>query len=177
MNRSSESEPFSVTANEQNTNNPDENGRTGILDEVLENTKKTSQVNGIVVGALKDIDTDSGVPTVDFPMNPTGRPIPARSTVELKHEHIGREVALLFELNDVRKPIVIGLMHAPVNPFTQVSVDNRIHEITAEKELLLRCGEASIHLREDGKIIIKGRDILSRARRTNKVKGGSIQLN
>lgn len=148
---------------------------SGILEEVLDNTTKKCRVNGIVVGTLTGID-DAQVPLVDFPMNPTGRPLPTRSTVALETAHIGRDVALLFEQNDVRKPIVIGLMHASVAP-VEIIKDNQLVAITAEKELLLRCGESSILLREDGKIVIKGKDILSRARRTNKVKGGSVQLN
>lgn len=116
------------------------------------------------------------VPYVDFEMNPTGRSLSARSTVALKKEHIGREVALLFEQNDVRKPIVIGLMHVPERSI-EVAVDGEIQEVSAENELLLRCGKSSILLRKDGKIVIKGENILSRARMTNKVKGGSVQLN
>lgn len=145
------------------------------LDDVARNTEKSSQVNGIVVGSFVSKD-EAGVPFVDFPVNPTGRPLAARSTVELLDEHTGREVALMFEQNDVRKPIIIGLMHVPTRS-VKVEVDGAVQEVTAEKELLLRCGKSSILLRQDGKIIIKGENILSRARMTNKVKGGSVQLN
>ena len=152
-----------------------ENRRQDFLEDVVRYTEKTSQVNGLVVGTL--VHRDEGRrPFVDFSINPTGRPLAARTTVELKDDHKGREVALMFEQNDVRKPIIIGLMHEP-STTVQVDVDGDIQEVTAEKELLLRCGKSSILLRQDGKIIIRGENILSRARMTNKVKGGSIQLN
>lgn len=150
-----------------------ENPSNNFLDDVVRHTEKTARVNGVVVGTLARRGED-GIPYVDFSMNPTGRPLPARSTVEIKDDHAGRDVALMFEQNDVRKPIIIGLMHVPS---IQVAIDGEVKEITAEKELLLRCGKASILLRRDGKIIIKGENILSRARMNNKVKGGSIQLN
>ena len=49
--------------------------------------------------------------------------------------------------------------------------------IEGEGELILRCGRATVTLREDGKIVIRGVDVLSRASRTNRIKGGSVQLN
>ena len=47
----------------------------------------------------------------------------------------------------------------------------------AKKNLTLRCGEGSITLREDGKILIKGKDLVSRAQRTIRIKGGSVAIN
>jgi hypothetical protein len=49
--------------------------------------------------------------------------------------------------------------------------------ITAEKELVLECGEASVSLRRDGKISIKGRSILSRSKGVHKIQGGSVRIN
>ena len=151
------------------------NDARDFLDDVAQLTEARTNVEGIVVGTLTGLD-EAGVPLVDFSLNPTGRPISARSTVALNEDHRGCNVALMFEQNNVRQPIVIGLMHVPGKKMA-VTVDGEIQEVVAEKELLLRCGKSSILLRRDGKIIIKGENILSRARMTNKVKGGSIQLN
>jgi hypothetical protein len=49
--------------------------------------------------------------------------------------------------------------------------------LEAKGEMILRCGRATITLREDGKVVIQGLDVLSRASRTNKLKGGSVQIN
>lgn len=49
--------------------------------------------------------------------------------------------------------------------------------IEAKKNLTLKCGEGSITLRKDGKILIKGKDLVSQAKRTNRVKGGSVTIN
>jgi hypothetical protein len=49
--------------------------------------------------------------------------------------------------------------------------------IDAGEELTLRCGEASIRITRDGKIVIRGEHILSRAKGTQRIKGGSVAIN
>ena len=49
--------------------------------------------------------------------------------------------------------------------------------IEARKNLTLRCGEGSITFRDDGKILIKGKDLVSHAKRMNRVKGGAVAIN
>lgn len=49
--------------------------------------------------------------------------------------------------------------------------------LEARKGLVLRVGEGSITIRADGKILIKGKDLVSHAKRTNRIKGGSVSLN
>ena len=50
-------------------------------------------------------------------------------------------------------------------------------QLTAEREIVLRCGKASITLTRAGKVLIRGEYIFSRSTGVNKMKGGSIQLN
>jgi hypothetical protein len=49
--------------------------------------------------------------------------------------------------------------------------------IEAKKNLTLKCGEGSITIRQDGKILIKGKDLVSHAQRMNRIKGGSVSIN
>ena len=49
--------------------------------------------------------------------------------------------------------------------------------IEAKKNLTLKCGEGSIAIREDGQILIKGKDLVSHAKRMNRIKGGSVSIN
>ena len=49
--------------------------------------------------------------------------------------------------------------------------------LQARKRLIVHCAEGSVELRSDGKVLIKGRDIVSRAQRTNRIKGGSVAIN
>ena len=49
--------------------------------------------------------------------------------------------------------------------------------IEAKHSLTLRVGAGSITIREDGKILIKGKDLVSHAQRVNRIKGGAVQIN
>lgn len=49
--------------------------------------------------------------------------------------------------------------------------------LEAKHSLSLRVGESSITIREDGKILIKGKDLVSHAQRMNRIKGGAVSIN
>ena len=48
---------------------------------------------------------------------------------------------------------------------------------TANKQIVLKCGKASITLTRAGKVLIRGAYLSSRSSGVNRIKGGSIQLN
>lgn len=56
-------------------------------------------------------------------------------------------------------------------------VDGKRVAIEGADEIELRCGEASITLRRNGKIIIKGTYVESSSKGVNRVKGGAIKIN
>ena len=58
-----------------------------------------------------------------------------------------------------------------------VVVDGKKITIEAEQEVVLKCGDASITLTRAGKIIIRGKYVLSRASGVNRILGGSVQVN
>jgi hypothetical protein len=49
--------------------------------------------------------------------------------------------------------------------------------IEAGESLSLKCGESSVDLRKDGKLMIRGVDVLTRAKRRQRIKGGSVAIN
>jgi hypothetical protein len=49
--------------------------------------------------------------------------------------------------------------------------------IEAKRSVTIRVGEGSIDIREGGKILIKGTDVVSHAKRTNRIKGGAVAIN
>jgi len=140
----------------------------------------------------------SGALLVDFESNRLG-PLPARTTVPLTHEQHQRAidsrqgVVLMFENGERSKPLVLGLVqevsasplvdaileNLPTANQVEVTVDGKpqVIEFDAEQELVLRCGQASITLRRDGKILIRGAYVETRASGTNRIKGGSVQIN
>jgi hypothetical protein len=157
---------------------------------VQANMSKPQRLDGVVIGTLVGLN-DVGDPLVDFPANGSGAPVAARSTVVMEKLETGREVVLMFEGGNPDKPIIMGLIQPPQadkpiaagsarsygqNPM-MAEVDGERLVFTAEKEIVLRCGKASITLTRAGKILIRGAYLLSRSSGVNRIKGGSIQIN
>ena len=139
----------------------------------------------VVVGVIVAID-EGGVPCVSFPGCPLERGVSARSTTAFSASEIGSQVAVLFENGDMGKPVVLGKIlltqqrnNEPSKPHSSVNavVDDERVTICADREIVLRCGEASITLTQAGKIIVRGTYILNRSSGVNKIKGASVQIN
>ena len=58
-----------------------------------------------------------------------------------------------------------------------MQLDDQRLELRAEREIVLRCGKASITLTRAGKVIIQGAYLSSRSSGVNRIKGGSVQIN
>lgn len=142
---------------------------------------------GVVIGTVVAIG-ESGC-HVDFPQNPDAEPQAALLAATVAADDVGRRVALAFPAQDWRQPLVLGLIHESVAAETtgaletegdeslEVVADDRRVTISAEKELVLRCGKSSITLTPGGKIIVRGTHLLQRASGVNRIKGGSVQIN
>ncbi len=119
---------------------------------------------------------------VDYPENPHG-PIAARSTVTLdmqaSSEAGRREALLVFEEERSDRPVIVGLLVGGppfAKPLT-ATVDGQRVVIEGKDEIVLRCGEASITLRRNGRVVIRGSYVETRSRGVNRIKGGSVQIN
>lgn len=141
------------------------------------------QPGEVVIGQIVDLNNNTGMPLVDFPGNLTQHAVAALTTIPLSQEHLGREVALLFAEGNLAKPVVMGLIRTDLESSAQknrplvAQVDDEKIVLSAEKEIVLNCGKATITLTRAGKIIIRGAYIVSRAAGVNCIKGGSIQMN
>jgi hypothetical protein len=69
----------------------------------------------------------------------------------------------------------IGRYREPEKEIKKKAPENLVVE--AKKQLDLKCGQSSIVMRRDGKLVLKGVDVVSRAKRNNKIKGGSVNIN
>jgi hypothetical protein len=135
------------------------------------------EMTGVTRGVL--VQLEDGCPFVDFEGNPEGKPLLACSTVVLVARDLGREAVLTFEDGDARRPIILGMIQtgAPRAPLVSAELDGDSLEFSADRQIVLRCGEASITLTRAGKVLIRGKYVLSRSSGVNMVKGGVIHLN
>ena len=114
-----------------------------------------------------------------------GEVVTAMSTVALTREQLGSTVVCVFDEGDLRRPIVIGVLcqpgHAASTSAAEARVtvvaDNERLVLSAEREVTLRCGDASITLTRAGKVVISGTYVVSRSSGYNKIKGAAVDIN
>lgn len=157
-----------------------------LLDSLIEQSATTSArpSSGLTIGRLLALADEGRVPLVWYPGQPTDAGMRARSAVDLHGAHIGQDVVLGFEHQDPTLPIVLGLLQGqagwplPTMP-RQVTVeaDGQRMLVTAQQELVLRCGKSSISLRADGRVEIRGVTVSTEATAANHIRGGSVELN
>jgi len=153
------------------------------LDSIL--TSEQIRTTVLSRGLLKEIQDDGtlvvdvggyGSETIECDLLVTG------GNAELRLE-AGDSVLFAPPESESGRGCVLGKIgsYSPVGQDSIANGVSTIHdrniEITADSKLVLRCGEGSLTVREDGTVIIKGSRILSRSKGVNKIKGASVQLN
>jgi hypothetical protein len=73
---------------------------------------------------------------------------------------------------DERKGLV-----PPAGIVFEAEIDGSRLRIGARDEVVIQCGKASITLRRNGKVIIKGTQVESHSTGTNRIKGGQVRVN
>lgn len=145
-------------------------------------TQPASMV-GVYRGMVSDVALDSGMIRVVIPTVFGMEPVTARSVVPLSKERIGGEVVIAFEAGDPQSPYIIGALWNPdlppvvTQPSVEAKVDGEQVVIEGKREIVLKCGEASITLTRAGKILLRGKYLMSRSSGVNRIKGGSVQIN
>ncbi|MBP7148223.1 MAG: hypothetical protein KBD01_11795 [Acidobacteria bacterium] len=135
------------------------------------------RIEGVVVAVVTHVGPDGAA---GLRYGDGSGAVAGRSLVPLGAADAGREVAVMFENGDPRRPFVIGrLEQAPAAAPSgrRVVIDGETVELSAEKEVVLRCGKSSITLTRSGKVLIRGAYLSSRSTGVNRIYGGSIQLN
>jgi hypothetical protein len=115
-------------------------------------------------------------------------------------------VVLQFEGGDPARPIIVGLVQEPKTLLSELlagpvreakpgkaekaaktevtakskseaRLDGKKVVLEADHQIELRCGDASITLTRDGKIIVKGAYVETYSRGVNRIKGGAVKIN
>lgn len=71
--------------------------------------------------------------------------------------------------------VVIARVASPRPVRAILDTERRV--ISADREVVLQCGKASITLTRAGKVIIRGEYVLTRSAGVNRIKGASVQIN
>lgn len=168
--------------------------RPGILRLSGSGPVSPARISGHVTGKL--VELRDGAAYVNYPGNPHGTLLAASTLAHevLLHAHAHEcAVLLVFERERSNQPIIVGVLSEPSTPQSQsrllrvpekpdpttvdALVDGRRVVLEAADEIILRCGEASITLRRNGRVIVRGTHVETRSRGVNRIRGGSVQIN
>ena len=153
----------------------------------LERAEPTPSIpEGATLGWIVRVDED-GI-WVDTPDN-AGGPCLCLCVVPLSRADLDaavadrREAVLLFVVA-TGQPVLLGLRQPlpeleaklPADGLA-ASVDGRRVHLEGQDEVVLRCGKASITMRRNGRIVIRGVQVESRATGRNRIKGGAVLIN
>lgn len=150
-------------------------------------------IRGNRIGTV--VSWKDGVPLVDFQGNPHG-PLAARLLDSVKLSPVAPEqnrpceVLLAFQEERIDLPVIVGIVKPLPAPTSGLEteaalssgpvvakIDGRRVTLTAEDEIELRCGEASIVLRRNGRVVIRGMYVEARSRGTNRIRGSTVEIN
>lgn len=101
----------------------------------------------------------------------------ALSTVTLQVSDVGAEVIVLKPSDGLAVVLGKQMMPNAEAPRTEVALDGRRVVLEAADEIVLRCGRASLVLRRNGRIQLKGANVETHAEGVNRIKGGTVQIN
>lgn len=146
---------------------------------------------GAVVGRVASFR--AGEVQVEVPGS--AAPVPARVASSLDDASLEaaarerQEAVLLLEGGDPSRPIVVALLRSrtplvdailaePLPDAEKIArVDGRRVVVEGKDEVVLRCGRASLTLQRDGKVVLRGVNVVSQAEQVHKVRGGKVQIN
>jgi len=123
-----------------------------------------------------------------------GKPgtLPAQLAVPLTHARLqhaieSRQGAVIVVTGN--QAIVIGLLEAvpsealapatekPPAQVVEADVDGRRVRVVGQDEIVLECGNASITLRRNGRVVIRGTYVETDSAGTNRIKGAAVRIN
>jgi Domain of unknown function (DUF6484) len=140
---------------------------------VMDVSSTLPELKGTVAGTFADI-APGGLPLVEV----SGVRLLARSCVQLHVRDVGKEVLVTFDSAHPETPIVLGVLQPPIVTETvEVTADGKNVALSAHDSITLRCGDASITLNREGKIVIRGAHVVTHASGVNRIRGASVELN
>ncbi len=137
---------------------------------------RRDDLNYPILGRLVEVADERIV--VAFDVDGSRKRQAAQTTVAVSPTDVGRDVVLVFVERDARRPIILGMTQPPACVTTvRAELDDDKLVLTAAREIVLKCGEASIILTRAGKVLIRGSYVVTHAAGVNRIKGGSVQIN
>lgn len=88
---------------------------------------------------------------------------------------LGARVLVLLPAPGEERGVVLGVVAAYESP--QPDPAPAELRLEARERLEIRCGESALTMDAEGRVLVKGKDIVTRAKRTQKIRGGTVHIN
>jgi hypothetical protein len=144
-------------------------------------------VPGVHVATLSGLAAD-GVALVEVHGAGDFSPLRALDFAGLRPSDVGRHVVVAFAGCDPANPLVIACMRnepaTTPRPGAEASSEERVVcvsgetiHVSATESLTLKCGRASVTLTREGRVLVNGAYVETRATGTNRIQGGAVRIN
>lgn len=143
----------------------------------------------LLIGEIAGTDAN-GRPLVGWDRASLKRPRRAQSMQPVTAADRGRRVALAFAANGGGEPLILGFIQSALDQVVSLTLNPEDSaaepvirrtaqgvEIQARDSLTLVCGKSRMTLTRDGRVLVRAENIVSRARASHQIKGGSVHLN
>lgn len=112
---------------------------------------------------------------VDAARTPIECDVMQTSEIGLLQLTVGDEVMVWLSSSPGQRGVIMGRVGPSAAANAGEGPDHLV--LAATKNLTLQCGKGSITLRGDGKVLIKGKELVSSAEGMNRLKGGAVAIN
>lgn len=90
---------------------------------------------------------------------------------------LGARVLVLLPGAGEERGVVLGTVAAYETPRPVGAAVPRELTLEAKDRIELKCGESALTMDAAGRVLVKGKDIVTRAKRTQKIRGGTVHIN
>jgi len=153
-----------------------------------------ASINGFQAGTVEEM-TPEGLIVVNTGVKLIDCHFIRSSTAPPPEIHPGDSVLYVPPASDAEFGYVLGLIEPYPSTVNQLSekqtrqaqgqdnachitrIEDEVVHIKADKGLVIECGTGSITITQDGKVQIKGKELLSRARGMSRIKGAGVNIN
>lgn len=104
------------------------------------------------------------------------QPQPARRLVSVSELEPDDDV-LIALVGEARTVVILGRLFDASAPSRDVRVNGRRISVEADSELILKCASATIRIGRDGLVAVRGDRVTTQARGSNRIRGGSVEIN
>jgi len=150
---------------------------------------RKAEAGQVITGHLQGIDDEGRI--LFLAEKGAGSPVPVSIGIALSDGVLvpaarNQQRALVIGTNeDPPKLVLVGLLRERVSAAArdagpgrlEVKIDGETLRFTADREIELRCGNASLVLRQSGRVILKGTYLETSSRGPLKIKGATVEIN